>query len=105
MSATHGYRHQERLLTVLKGPHVSEKSTIVAEENNQVVFRVRTDATKEEVRQAVELLFEVSVDEVQVVNCRGKIKRRGVNSGRRVAWKKAYVKLAEGSQIDFLGME
>ena len=105
MSATQGYRHRERLMTVLKGPHVSEKSTIVAEENNQVVFRVRTDATKEEVRQAVELLFEVSVDEVQVVNCRGKIKRRGVNSGRRVAWKKAYVKLAEGSQIDFLGME
>ena len=105
MSAAHGYRHQERLLTVLKGPHVSEKSTIVAEENNQVVFRVRTDATKEEIRQAVELLFEVSVDEVQVVNCRGKIKRRGVNSGRRVAWKKAYVKLAEGSQIDFLGTE
>ena len=105
MSATQGYRHRERLMTVLKGPHVSEKSTVVAEENNQIVFKVRTDATKKEIRQAVELLFEVSVDEVQVVNCRGKIKRRGVNSGRRVAWKKAYVKLAEGSQIDFLGME
>jgi len=105
VSATQGYRHRERLMTVLKGPHVSEKSTVVAEENNQIVFKVRTDATKEEIRQAVELLFEVSVDEVQVVNCRGKIKRRGVNSGRRVAWKKAYVKLAEGSQIDFLGME
>jgi large subunit ribosomal protein L23 len=92
-------------MTVLKGPHVSEKSTVVAEENNQIVFKVRTDATKEEIRQAVELLFEVSVDEVQVVNCRGKIKQRGMNSGRRVAWKKAYVKLAEGSQIDFLGTE
>ncbi len=102
MSASH---HQERLMTVLKGPHVSEKSSIAAELNNQVVFRVRTDATKEEIRQAVELLFEVSVDDVQVVNCRGKIKRHGMNRGQRAAWKKAYVKLAEGSQIDFLGTE
>jgi large subunit ribosomal protein L23 len=50
-------------------------------------------------------LFEVSVEDVQVVNCRGKIKRHGVNWGRRIAWKKAYVRLAEGSHIDFLGME
>ena len=92
-------------MTVIKGPHVSEKSSIVAELNNQVVFKVRTDATKQEIRQAVELLFEVSVDNVQVVNCRGKIKRHGVNWGQRAAWKKAYVKLAEGSQIDFLGTE
>ena len=92
-------------MTVLKGPHVSEKSSIAAERNNQVVFRVRTDATKQEIRQAVELLFEVSVDHVQVVNCRGKIKRHGTNWGQRAAWKKAYVKLAEGSQIDFLGTE
>ena len=102
MSASH---HEERLMTVLKGPHVSEKSSIAAERNNQVVFRVRTDATKEEIRQAVELLFEVSVDRVQVVNCRGKVKRHGTNWGQRAAWKKAYVKLAEGSQIDFLGTE
>ncbi len=92
-------------MTVLKGPHVSEKSSIAAELNNQVVFRVRTDATKEEIRQAVELLFEVSVDSVQVVNCRGKIKRHGMNWGQRAAWKKAYVKLVEGSQIDFLSTE
>ena len=102
MSASH---HQERLMTVLKGPHLSEKSSVAAEENNQVVFKVRTDATKKEIRQAVELLFEVSVDEVQVVNCRGKIKRHGQNWGQRIAWKKAYVKLAEGSQIDFLGAD
>ncbi len=92
-------------MTVLKGPHLSEKSSIAAEQNNQVVFRVRTDATKLEIRQAVELLFEVSVDNVQVVNCRGKIKKHGMNWGQRAAWKKAYVKLAEGSQIDFLGTE
>ncbi len=102
MSSSH---HQERLMTVLKGPHVSEKSSIVGERHNQVVFKVRTDATKQEIRQAVEMLFEVSVDDVQVINCRGKIKRHGGNWGQRVAWKKAYVKLAEGSHIDFLGTE
>ena len=97
--------HQERLMTVLKGHHVSEKSSIVAEQNNQVVFKVRTDATKQEIRQAVELLFEVSVDEVRVINCRGKIKRHGANWGQRSAWKKAYVTLSEGSHIDFVGAD
>jgi len=100
-----GNRHQERLLTVIKGPHVSEKTSIAAELHNQVVFKVRTDATKQEIRQAVELLFEVSVDDVQVINCRGKIKRHGGSWGQRAAWKKAYVRLAEGSHIDFLGAE
>jgi len=95
--------HQERLMTVLIGPHMSEKSTIVGETGNQVVFKVRRDAAKAEIRKAVELLFEVKVEAVSVVNCRGKIKRHGLSSGRRSAWKKAYVKLAEGSQIDFLG--
>jgi len=98
-------QHQERLMSVLYTPHLSEKSTIVAEENNQIVFKVRPDATKAEIRQAVELLFEVKVEGVTVINCRGKIKRHGSNSGRRAAWKKAYVKLAPGSQIDFLGAE
>jgi large subunit ribosomal protein L23 len=98
-------QNRERLMTVIKGPHVSEKTSIAAELHNQVVFKVRTDATKQEIRQAVELLFEVSVDEVQVINCRGKIKRHGSNWGQRAAWKKAYVKLAEGSHIDFVGAE
>ena len=97
--------HQERLMTVLQGPHFSEKSTLSAELHNQVVFKVRTDATKREIRDAVELLFEVQVDDVKVVNCRGKAKRFGMTRGRRVNWKKAYVRLAEGSQIDFLGTE
>jgi large subunit ribosomal protein L23 len=97
--------HQERIMTILRGPHLSEKTTIVTEKNNQVVFKVRVDATKKEIRQAVELLFEVTVDAVQVINCQGKIKRHGKHWGRRVAWKKAYVKLAEGSQIDFLGTD
>jgi len=96
--------HQERIMTVLEGPHLSEKSHFSAEQN-QIVFKVRTDATKSEIKQAVELLFEVTVDSVQVMNYRGKIKRHGVSRGRRASWKKAYVRLAEGSSIDFLGGE
>lgn len=96
--------HQERLMTVIQGPHLSEKSHILAE-NNQVVFRVRSDANKAEIKKAVEMLFEVSVDSVSVVNVRGKLKRHGQNYGQRSAWKKAYVRLSEGSQIDFLGGE
>jgi len=97
--------HQERLMTVLQGPLLTEKSALSTEMYNQVVFKVRTDATKAEIRQAVELLFEVEVRGVQVVNYRGKNKRFGRTLGRRNDWKKAYVRLAEGSQIDFLGAE
>jgi large subunit ribosomal protein L23 len=93
--------HQERLLTVIRGPHLSEKSHLAAE-SNQVVLKVRTDATKKEIRQAVELLFEVEVDGVTVVNVKGKEKRFGQTRGRRVNWKKAYVRLAEGSNIESL---
>lgn len=93
--------HQERLMTVLQGPHLSEKSHL-ATERNQYVFKVRRDATKKEIKQAVELLFEVSVKDVTVMNYAGKIKRHGLSSGRRTAWKKAYVRLAEGSHIEFL---
>lgn len=96
--------HQERIMTVLEGPHLSEKSHFSAEQN-QIVFKVRPDATKSEIKQAVELLFEVTVDNVTVINYRGKQKRHGVTRGRRANWKKAYVKLAEGSSIDFLGGE
>ena len=96
--------HQERIMTVIEGPHLSEKSHIAAE-MNQIVFKVRPDATKAEIKQAVELLFEVSVDDVTVMNYRGKQKRHGTTRGRRANWKKAYVRLAEGSNIDFLGGE
>jgi large subunit ribosomal protein L23 len=96
--------HQERLMTVIRGPHLSEKSHVAAE-SNQIVFKVRHDATKSEIRQAVELLFEVEVDNVTVVNVKGKTKRFGATRGQRSNWKKAYVKLAEGSQLDFLGGE
>ena len=97
--------HQERLMTVIRGPHLSEKSHMAAEKN-QVVLKVRTDATKKEVKQAVELLFEVKVDAVQVVNVKGKTKRFQQAKGRRKDWKKAYVKLAEGSSVEeFFGGE
>ena len=93
--------HQERLMTVIRGPHVSEKSHRCAE-LNQVVLKVRTDATKKEIRQAVELMFEVEVEGVTVVNVNGKVKRFGQTRGRRIDWKKAYVTLAAGSQIETL---
>ena len=93
--------HQERLMTVIRGPHLSEKAHTAAE-NNQVVLKVRTDASKAEIRQAVELLFEVKVDDVQVVNVKGKSKRFGQTNGRRSDWKKAYVRLAEGSSVESL---
>lgn len=96
---------QERLMTVLLGPHVSEKTTDVADRNNQIAFKVRRDSTKAEIRGAVEMMFEVKVTNVQVVNCRGKIKRFGRDWGQRQNWKKAYVTLAEGDNIDFLGVD
>jgi len=96
--------HQERIMTVIQGPHLSEKAHIAAE-NNQVVFKVRPDATKAEIKKAVELLFEVDVSSVTVANYQGKQKRHGTTRGRRNNWKKAYVRLAEGSTIDFLGGE
>jgi large subunit ribosomal protein L23 len=97
--------NQERLMTVLLGPHVSEKGHAAADRNNQVVFRVRRDANKAEIRRAVELMFEVKVEGVQVINCKGKSKRFGRYPGRRSDWKKAYVRLAAGQTIDFIGAE
>ena len=97
--------HEERLMTIILGPHISEKSTAVADEKHQVVFKVRRDATKREIRKAVELLFEVEVGNVTVVNVSGKVKQRGSNRSRKSDWKKAYVKLAPGHDIDFMGVE
>ena len=96
---------QERLMKVLLGPHVSEKTTRAAEQANQVVFKVIPDATKPEIKQAVEMLFEVKVDDVTVSNVRGKIKRSGQAFGKRKNWKKAYVRLEAGQDINFLGAE
>lgn len=95
---------EERLLQVLVGPHISEKSTLTAETNNTIVFKIVTDATKAEVKAAVEKLFEVEVDTVRTLNVKGKTKRTGARTGRRNDWKKAYVTLKEGSDIEsFVG--
>lgn len=96
---------QERLVRVLLGPHVSEKSTAAAEKENRVVFKVRADASKSEIRRAVEFLFEVKVSSVSVARMHGKSKRFGRTIGKRSDWKKAYVKLAPGHDIDFMGAE
>jgi large subunit ribosomal protein L23 len=93
--------NQERLLQVLLAPQVSEKATDVADKNNQVIFKVAADATKPEIKAAVELLFKVEVDAVQVLNVKGKVKRRGAVQGRRKGWKKAFVCLKPGQEIQF----
>lgn len=97
--------NQERLLKVLLAPHLSEKSSVVADANNQYVFRVVTDASKPEIKAAVEHLFNVSVDAVRVCTVKGKIKRFGQRMGQRSDWKKAYVTLKEGQEISFMGGE
>lgn len=97
--------NQERLMNVLLAPHISEKSSVVADKNNQVVFKVAVDATKTEIKQAVELMFEVGVESVQVSNMKGKVKRASGGIGRRKNWKKAYISLKEGHDINFVGAE
>ncbi|WP_293756580.1 50S ribosomal protein L23 [uncultured Paraglaciecola sp.] len=96
---------EERLLKVLLAPHVSEKATLAAETNNTVVLKVVKDANKEEIKAAVEKLFEVEVDSVRTLNVKGKTKRSGSSFGKRKDWKKAYVVLKEGQNIDFAGSE
>ena len=96
--------NEERLYQIILNPVISEKSTIAADKNSQIVFKVRTDANKNEIAQAVEKLFEVKVKSVQVVNVRGKVKRLGKTPGARSDWKKAYVSLQDGQDIDFLGL-
>ena len=91
----------ERLYTVLLAPVVSEKSTMIAEKHNQVAFQVIQDATKHEVKAAVELLFKVQVESVQILNRRGKEKRFGRTPGRRSDARKAYVCLKAGQEINF----
>ena len=96
---------QERLMKILLAPQISEKATHVAEKNEQVIFRVASDATKPEIKAAVEMMFKVGVDSVQVANVKGKVKRMGRLVGRRSDWKKAYVCLAAGQEINFAASE
>lgn len=96
--------NQERLHQIILAPVISEKTSIAAEKYRQIAFRVLPDASKHEIKYAVETLFEVKVESVQSVNVRGKMKQTGRTWGKRSNWKKAYVKLQEGHDIDFLGM-
>ena len=94
--------NQERLLQVLLAPQISEKATFLADKHEQVIFRVVSDATKPEVKGAVELLFKVAVESVQIANVKGKQKKFGRVMGRRKNWKKAYVCLKPGQEINFV---
>ena len=94
--------NQQRLMQVLLAPQVSEKATYVADKNEQVVFRVASDATKPEIKAAVELLFKVGVESVQIANVKGKQKKFGRFMGSRNNWKKAYVCLKPGQEINFV---
>lgn len=93
----------EQLYQVLLAPHVSEKGTLLADKHKQFVFRVLPDASKPEIKQAVETAFKVEVESVRVLNVRGKVKRSGRTPGKRKNWKKAYVQLKPGHDIDFVG--
>jgi large subunit ribosomal protein L23 len=97
--------NQERLFKVLRAPHISEKATLVADQSNQFVFKVASDATKAEVKAAVEKMWDVKVKSVQTLLVKGKAKRFGRGMGKRSDWKKAYVSLQDGFDIDFLGAE
>lgn len=92
---------KSKLASVLLAPVISEKSTNAAEDSNHFVFKVQKIATKIEIKNAVELMFDVKVDSVQVLNVKGKVKRFGQALGKRSDWKKAYVKLKSGHDIDF----
>jgi large subunit ribosomal protein L23 len=95
--------NQERLMAILLGPVVSEKSTSVADRYRQFVFRVTSDARKPEIKKAVEQLFKVAVEKVTVCNVKGKRKRFRGRFGARRAWRKAYVSLKPGHDINFTG--
>ena len=102
MSAPQKYK-QDRLAKVLLAPIVSEKATAIAEKHNQVLFKVMRDATKPEIKAAVELMFKVEVESVRTVNQKGKVKRFGRSVGRRDHVKKAYVSLKAGQELNFSG--
>jgi large subunit ribosomal protein L23 len=97
--------NQERVFQVLVGPHVSEKAAIAADENNQFVFKVAVDATKTEIKKSVEQLFKVKVDSVRTLKVKGKVKRNRFGYSSKPTWKKAYVRLEQGQDIDFASVD
>lgn len=92
--------NEQRIFQILRAPHISEKAAIVGDASNQHVFKVATDAKKDEIKQAVEQMFSVKVAKVRTVNVKGKSKRQGARMGKRSDWKKAYVSLEQGHEID-----
>ncbi len=97
--------NQERVFQVLVGPHVSEKAAIVADESNQFVFKVAVTATKAEIKKSVEQLFKVKVENVCTLKVKGKVKKNKYGASAKSTWKKAYVRLAQGQDIDFAVVE
>jgi large subunit ribosomal protein L23 len=95
----------DRAANILLSPHITEKATLVGESSNQFVFKVIKDANKGEIKHAVESMFNVEVDTVRTANVKGKTKRFGTSMGKRKNWKKAYVRLKSGHDIDFIGGE
>jgi large subunit ribosomal protein L23 len=93
--------NQERVFQILIGPHMSEKAAVVAEDSNQYVFKVALDATKIEIKTSVEQLFKVKVDDVRTLRVKGKTKRNRFGWTTKPSWKKAYVRLEQGQEIDF----
>ncbi|NQX87725.1 MAG: 50S ribosomal protein L23 [Halioglobus sp.] len=93
--------NQERIFQVLVGPHASEKAAIVTDDSNQYVFKVALDATKAEIKKSVEQLFDVRVAAVNTLRVKGKVKRNRFGLSAQPTWKKAYVKLEQGQDIDF----
>jgi large subunit ribosomal protein L23 len=95
----------ERMYKVLLGAHISEKATVIAEETNQFTFKVVKDATRPEIKEAVEKIYSVVVRDVTVLNVKGKVKRNARGMSRKPGWKKAYVRLEEGHDIDFTSVD
>jgi large subunit ribosomal protein L23 len=93
--------NQERMYKILLGAHISEKATVIADEANQFAFKVAKDATRPEIKEAVEKIYGVSVKNVTVLNVKGKVKRTQRGISKKPSWKKAYVRLDDGHDIDF----
>ena len=97
-------RH-DQIRSVIISPHISEKTTDLNEKNQQITFKVRSDSNKTQIKKAVEKLFDVKVSSVKTLAVKGKTKRAGIRTGKTKSWKKAYITLAEGQDIDFLGAD
>jgi len=97
-------RH-DQIRSVIISPHISEKTTGLSEKNQQITFKVRFDSNKTQIKKAVEKLFDVKVSSVKTLSVKGKKKRTGIRKGKTKSWKKAYITLAEGQDIDFMGAD